>query len=57
MVFFLPVEFKAPSGEEAEQAMAQLCVDPMQAVFDKPEDKEHKHLGRYYSKDTSTASR
>jgi hypothetical protein len=44
MVFFLPVEFKAPSDEEAEQAMVQLSLYPMQAVFDKLEDKECKHL-------------
>jgi hypothetical protein len=42
MVFILPMEFKAPSDkEEAEvQAMAQLALEPMQAAFDKLEEKE-----------------
>ena len=50
MVFFLPIEFNAPSGEEIEQAMAQLSLDPMQATFDKPGDKERKHLKPLFMK-------
>jgi hypothetical protein len=51
MVFVLPMEFKAPSDdEEEEQAMAQLTLDPMQAGFDKPEDKERWHLRPLYIK-------
>ena len=44
MVFILPIEFKAPTDDETEKAKAQLSLDPMQATFDKPEDKERKHL-------------
>jgi hypothetical protein len=46
MVFFLPMEFKAPTDDEEpdEQEMAQLILDLMQIAFDKPEDKESRHL-------------
>ena len=50
MVFFLPEEFKAPSEKEAEQAMAQLSLDPMQATFDKLGNKERKHLKPLFMK-------
>ena len=50
MVFFLPEEFKAPSEKEAEQAMAQLSLDPMQATFDKLGNKECKHLKPLFMK-------
>ena len=50
MVFFLPMEFKAPSDEVVEQAMSQLSLDPMQATFHKPEDKERKHLKPLFMK-------
>ena len=33
MVFTLPVEFKS-----VEEDMAQLCLGPKDAVFEKPED-------------------
>ena len=39
MVFILPMEFDASSDEEVEQTMAQLSLDPMQAIFEKPGDK------------------
>jgi hypothetical protein len=51
MVFVLPMEFKAPSDDvEEERAMAQLTLDPMQAAFDKPEDKERQNLRPLYIK-------
>jgi hypothetical protein len=52
MVFILPMEFKAPTDDEEaeEQAMAQQTVDPMPATFDKPEEKEHRHLRPLYIK-------
>ena len=54
MVFFLPTEFRAYSNEdpeepkEIEEAMAQLTLQPQQAVFDKPE--KHRHLKPLYAK-------
>ena len=39
MVFVLHIEFKASSGGEVEQVMAQLSLDPMQKMFEKPGDK------------------
>ena len=50
MVFILPMEFDASSDEEVEQTMAQLSLDPMQATFEKPGDKERKHLGPLFMK-------
>ena len=50
MVFVLPQEFKAPSGEEVEQDMAQLSLDPMQATVDKTGDNERKHLRPLFMK-------
>jgi len=50
MVFVLPLEFKAPSDEAVEHAMAQLSLDPMRVTFDKPEDKERKHLRPLFMK-------
>jgi hypothetical protein len=52
MVFVLPMEFKAPTDDEEidEQAMAQLTLDLMPATFDKPEEKEHRHLRPLYIK-------
>jgi hypothetical protein len=45
------MEFKAPpDDEEEEQIMAELTLDPMQAAFDKPEDKECRHLRPLYIK-------
>jgi len=54
MVFILPAEFRAYSNEdpeepeEIEEAMAQLTLQPQQAVFDKP--KKHQHLKPLYVK-------
>jgi hypothetical protein len=52
MVFILPMEFKAPADdEEVEQpATAQLTLDPVQATFDKPKEKERQHLRPLYIK-------
>ena len=50
MVFVLPMEFKASSDGEVEQAMAQLSLDPMQATFEKPGNKERKHLWPLFMK-------
>jgi hypothetical protein len=52
MVFILPMEFKAPTDDEEaeEQAMAELTLDPMPATFDKPKEKEHRHLRPLYIK-------
>ena len=57
MVFNLPMEFKASFDEDVEQTMAQLSLDHMQATFDKPREKERKHLKPLFMKDTSMASR
>ena len=50
MVFVLPMEFKASSNEEVQQTMAQLSLDPMQATFEKPGDKERRHLWPLFMK-------
>ena len=50
MVFVLPMEFKASSNEEVEETMAQLSLDPMQATFEKPGDKERKHARPLFMK-------
>jgi hypothetical protein len=50
MVFIFPLEFKAPNDDEEtkEQAMSQLTLDPMPATFDKPVEKERRHLRPLY---------
>jgi hypothetical protein len=52
MVFVLSMEFKAPTDDEEakELAMAQLTLDPMPATFDKPDEKERRHLRPLYIK-------
>ena len=44
------MKFKALSDEEVGQTMAQLSLDPMQATFEKPGDKECKHLRPLFMK-------
>lgn len=45
MVFFLPMEFRVPTDEDSEgPVMAQLILILVQAMFDKPEEREHRHL-------------
>jgi len=44
MVFVLPMEFLAPSsddeGSNFSDQIAQLALDPMTAIFEKPADNE-----------------
>ena len=40
MVFVLPMEFKAPSDEDVEQAMSKLSLDPIPATFEKLEETQ-----------------
>ena len=46
MVFMLPMKFLAPDEEEVVLAnqVAQLMLDPMMVVFEKPTDDERQHL-------------
>jgi len=43
IVFMLPMEFLAPSSDdelEFSDQIAQLALDPMRAIFEKPADDE-----------------
>jgi len=44
MVFMLPMEFLVPSSDDEElefsDQIAQLALDPMTAIFEKPADNE-----------------
>jgi len=43
MAFMLPMEFLAPSSDdelEFSDQIAQLALDPMTAIFEKPADDE-----------------
>jgi hypothetical protein len=55
MVFMLPMEFLTPSDDEEEVVLsnqvAQLALDPMIAVFEKPTDDERQHLKALFVKD------
>jgi hypothetical protein len=45
------MEFKASADEDGEgPAVAQLILDPMQASFDKSEEKKRRHLRPLYIK-------
>jgi len=48
MVFMLPMEFLAPFSDDEEvnlpDQIAQLALDPMIAIFEKPSDDERQHL-------------
>ena len=44
------MEYKASSDGEVEKTMAQLSLDPTQAIFEKPGDKERKHLRQLFMK-------
>jgi len=47
MVFMLPMEFLSPSSDdelEFSDQIAQLALDPMTAIFEKPTDDERQHL-------------
>ena len=55
MVFMLPMEFLALSDNEGEVVLsdqvAQLTLDPMMAIFEKPTDDERQHLKALFVKD------
>jgi hypothetical protein len=54
MVAFLPKEFMAPVDSDVpseEFGMAQLTLEPKQAIFEKPEDWNRQHLKAFFSKD------
>jgi len=54
MVFMLPMEFLAPSSDNEElvfsDQIAQLALDPMTAIFEKPADNERQHLKALFVK-------
>jgi len=54
MVFMLPMEFLAPSSDDEEldffDQIAQLALDPMTTVFEKPVDNERQHLKALFVK-------
>jgi len=53
MVFMLPMEFLAPSSDdelEFSDQIAQLALDPMTAIFEKPTDDERQHLKALFVK-------
>jgi len=53
-VFMLPMEFLAPSSDDKEvdfsNQIAQLALDPMTAIFEKPTDNERQHLKALFVK-------
>jgi len=54
LVFMLPMEFLEPSSDDEElelsDQIAQLALDPMTAVFEKPADNERQHLKALFVK-------
>jgi len=54
MVFMLPMEFLAPFSDDEEvnfpDQIAQLALDPMTAIFEKPSDDERLHLKALFVK-------
>ena len=54
MVFVLPMEFLAPPSDDEElnfsDQIAQLALDPMTAIFEKPADNERQHLKALFVK-------
>jgi hypothetical protein len=53
MVVFLPKEFMAPDDSNMsneELGMAQLTLEPRQAIFEKPEDEKRQHLKALFLK-------
>ncbi len=50
MVFTLPAEFGARQADvdEVEEESAKLILSPEQAVFEKPEGTENRHLKPLY---------
>jgi len=54
MVFMLPMEFLAPFSDDEEISLpspiAQLALDLMTAIFEKPSDDERQHLKALFVK-------
>jgi len=54
MVFMLPIEFLAPFSDDEEidfhDQIAQLALDPMMAIFEKPADDERQHIKALFVK-------
>jgi len=54
MVFILLMEFLAPSSDDEEldfsDQIAQLALDPMTTIFEKPADNERQHLKALFVK-------
>jgi len=53
MVFMLPMEFLAPTSDDEmdfSDQIAQLALDPMTVVFEKPSDNERQHLKALFVK-------
>ena len=54
MVFVMPKEFMAPCDEDCEpkleEAMAQLSLEPLPAIFEKPKDEKGQHLKALFLK-------
>ena len=54
MVFMLPMEFLAPSSDDEEISLsdqiAQLTLDPVTPIFEKPFDGERQHLKASFDK-------
>jgi len=54
MVFMLPMEFLARFSDDEEldfsDQIAQLALDPMTAIFEKPADNERQHLKALFIK-------
>ena len=54
MVFMLPMEFLAPFSYDEEvdfpDQVAQLALDPMTTIFEKPADNERQHLKALFVK-------
>jgi hypothetical protein len=48
MVFILPVEFHAPRHKEV--LVAQLDLGPRPIIFEKPREKNYRHLKALYLK-------
>jgi len=48
MEFMMPMEFLAPFSDDEEidfpDQIAQLALDPMTAMFEKPSDVKRQHL-------------
>ena len=51
---FMPMQFLAPSSDDEEISLrdqiAQLALDPMTAIFEKPSDDERQHLKALFVK-------